>query len=196
MTKYILVGGNDRGISSYPSKLLGEIPKSTPSINMLSCFFSVRDSDWGKKAEIWRPWFKANLGVSNYSWSTPDSFISDIAKADVIYLHGGETKLLINTLSNYPNLKVAFRGKTVIGSSAGANALAKKYWSSTYRKAGDGLGLVNVNIMVHYGALDFNGQKRRSQDWKDDEQKFLEYIDGDDITYLEEGELKVFEVNN
>jgi len=72
-------------------------------------------------------------------------------KADVIFLKGGSTVLLMNVLKNYLELGEKFLGKAVVGSSAGAYVL-----SELWTDHGDdvhmrkGLGILLLRIVCHY----------------------------------------------
>ena len=82
-------------------------------------------------------------------------------KANIIYLPGGDTSILLEKLNN--NLKVIeklkeFRG-ILIGNSAGAIALAKEGYGHKNGKLVKykGLGIVNIKIIVHFEWKDLVG---------------------------------------
>lgn len=96
MTRYILAGGNDRAIPTLPQTLKNVLPTNVSSLKILSCLFSVPMNQWQDKADDWRHWFSANLGIDSYDWANYDNFVSKISAADIVYFHGGDTSLLLS----------------------------------------------------------------------------------------------------
>jgi peptidase E len=80
----------------------------------------------------------------------PEKLKEQLARAKVMYTRGGETLSLLKKLSLTPNLEKYLKGKIIAGSSAGANALCKYFWSSNYKKIYQGLGILNFKIFCHY----------------------------------------------
>lgn len=187
-TVFILAGGNDRESEDYGQRLWSEISKYNSNPKVLSCFFSSPEETWKQKAQDWENWFINGFGRSiAYDYAQYATFLDQVDSADVIYLHGGDTKLLFDALPDAEELKKHFAGKVVIGSSAGANVLSHYFWSSTRGVLGRGKGIVDVNIMVHYGAPDAGDYKRTPQDWKREEGE-LERIGKKAVTHLPEGQ--------
>lgn len=97
-------------------------------------------------------------------------------------------------MANYPNTEKLFDNKIVVGSSAGANMLSTNYWSSTNAKHGKGLGIVDLNIMVHYGAtlLDEGRITRSAEEWSVHKAAYQQIIgQNNQITFLPEGSIVV-----
>jgi len=90
------------------------------------------------------------------------AFEEDCRWADIIYLHGGKTAKLMGILSEYPDIKGIFSGKTVAADSAGAHALGALFYSKNSKTVGSGLGILPLKIMAHYedGAPDPLGDTR------------------------------------
>lgn len=194
MTKYILAGGNDRAFDEYPRALLEQLPYPTKEVALLSCFFSSPESEWADKQIDWRSWFKEKMGIANHTVATHTNFVDEVKKCNTVYFHGGDTKMLIASMLKVDKLKEALSGKVVIGSSAGANMLSRCYWSSSLQEPRRGLGLVQSNVMVHYGARNA-GVARSANDWKKEDRLFQEYVGlNRNILHLPEGEFEVFEV--
>lgn len=192
-TTFILAGGNDRTTKGYGKHLADELAKHVSRPKILSCFFSAPESDWPTKAKDWKEWFSAHIAQPfTYDYAKRTTFLEQMDAADVIYFHGGDTALLLKTLPDTATLKAHFPGKVVIGSSAGANMLSTHYWSSSRGVLGQGRGILDVNIMVHYGSDD----KRIGADWKREEAEFQETIGTDKIMRLPEGQFVVIECEN
>lgn len=193
-TVYILAGGNDRKVEDFGKRLNDEIAKHVSNPKILSCFFSAPPEAWEEKAEDWRNWFSAHLTQSfTYDYAKHKTFLEQIDTADVVFFHGGDTKLLLEKLPNVQTLREHFTGKVVIGSSAGANMLSTHYWSSTRGGTCAGLGILDVNVMVHYRSPDASGHKRTPEDWEREEAEFQKHIGDQEITYLREGQLVTIE---
>ncbi len=191
-TTYILAGGNDRITEGYGERLSEEIAKHVTNPRILSCFFSLPVEIWESKWQDWQSWFSRYFGTDvRYDYAKKDTFLEQIDLADVIYLHGGDTRLLFDTLPSIDALKEHFRGKVIVGSSAGANALSKNYWSSKRGVPAHGLGIVGSNIMVHYGTLKHEETTRVSGDWEREEASFQKIIGDEKITCLPEGQFAV-----
>lgn len=196
MTKtiFILAGGNDRKSIDYGHSLSEEIAKHVSNPRILSCFFSWPEETWEQKAKDWNGWFLNHFTQPfTYDYARIDTFLDQIDSADVIYFHGGDTTLLLETLPGTEELKKHLDSKVVIGSSAGANMLSTYFWSSKRAIFGEGLDILDINVMVHYGTLDHEGFKRTPEDWQREEAEFQERIGDQKITHLPEGEFVVIE---
>jgi len=196
-TIFLLAGGNDRGTHEYAKRLEEEITKHVTNPKILSCFFSHPEKDWAFWHETWQKWFSDNFKTSfTYDYAKKETFLDQVDAADVIYLHGGDTPLLLESLPDASILREHFKGKVVIGSSAGANALSQKYWSSSQAVPGKGLGVIDTNVMVHYGAPERDGRERTMHDWEREAADFQTYVGPGKITHLPEGQfvIKVFDI--
>jgi hypothetical protein len=90
MTTYILAGGNDRMAEGYGKRLAAEITEHVPRPKVLSCFFSLPESEWPAKFNQFKEWFEANFTDDfTYEYAQKDTFLQQIKEADIIYLHGG-----------------------------------------------------------------------------------------------------------
>jgi hypothetical protein len=193
-TIFILFGGNDRKSLDYGRQLSEEVAKHIPNPKILSCFFSWPEETWEQKAKVWKSWFSDHFTQGFiYDYAKLDSFFEQIDAANVIYFHGGDTNLLFENLPNAEELRTHFDGKVIIGSSAGANMLSKYFWSSKRAVFGEGLGILDINVMAHYGTLDHEGFKRTPEDWKREEAEFQKRIGESVITRLPEGQFVVIE---
>jgi peptidase E len=103
----------------------------------------------------------ADLGARSVEFVELSDSLQEIAErmsaSDLIYLPGGDTKLLLARMidSKVDSLIREYR-KVIIGNSAGALALSKNYVvvrgedGETKAEAAPGLGLVDFGITVHY----------------------------------------------
>ncbi len=84
------------------------------------------------------------------------SFATQITQADVIYVTGGVTKILKERLLSCPDFSDRIKGKTYAGSSAGANVVSLYHTSGFVEGIQEGLGILPLCVMAHYGNPEFN----------------------------------------
>ncbi len=154
MTKYILHGGNTHTKSEDNKKFFQEIVKDlSPPVNLLIVYFSREENKWPELLKDDKKNFtSANPNKKiNFILASKDkqTFIKQVKEANVIYMRGGETIMLIGALKNIKNLKELFKGKVVAGSSAGAYVLSK-YYVDSRNDMGEGLGILPIKTFAHY----------------------------------------------
>ena len=193
MTNYILAGGCDRKFEVYGKQLsetVRELSGDRPAI--LSCFFSRPDEDVEGLREGWDAWFRQYFGDDvTIHHAEKSTFLDQIAVADVVYFHGGRTDRLMAALKGYGNLREAFAGKTIIGSSAGANYLSTTAFSPIADTVEQGSGLVNVATVVHYGSKGFEGLTFEPEFWRSAAARVSEQAEKE-VLLLAEGTFAVF----
>lgn len=196
-TLYILAGGCDRRYESYGDELAAIVTAWKPSPKILNCFFSQDPLVWSEKALEWSAWIAKYFGSDvEQQVASVEDFRSQVAWADVVYLRGGETKRLIETLAPFEDTKAMFEGKVVIGSSAGANYLSRAFYSPSKDIIGIGIGIVPTSVVVHYGIDDFEGKKMTQSDWRTVVERVGDKTQpGDAITLLPEGKFSLFVVS-
>jgi peptidase E len=117
------------------------------------------------------------------------NFADEVAWADVIYLRGGDTPTLVKALQADLSWTKHLAGKTVVGTSAGACALAQYDYDVDHFKLSDNLGLLPIKVLPHYrsdyGAPHVN--------WDSIEQTLSNYKEPLELVLLREGEYRVFE---
>lgn len=187
-TKYILAGGLDRAHPEYWDHLGKEITVTRP-VKLLSCFFSQPKKDWQDKFNGFNPFFKRAFGDDVIrELADVEDFLDQLKECDILYLHGGTTHRLKSVLARYGNLVPYFKGKVVIGSSAGANYLSKLGWSPSLRQPIEGAGIVNLNVVVHYGSNFVDEDALGPVDWEDTKLQLKKLLHEEDvITLLPEG---------
>lgn len=196
MTKtiYILAGGNDRKFEDFSKRLINRVTEYVTNPKILSCFFSTPPEEWEQKAQDWKGWFSDHFTHPfTYDYAKYETLLGQIDASDIVYFHGGDTKLLLEHLPDTQELKKHFANKIIIGSSAGANMLSTSYWSSTRGGFCEGRAVLDINVMVHYHAPDASGHKRTPEDWEREEAEFQERLGDRLITPLPEGEFVVVE---
>jgi peptidase E len=86
-----------------------------------------------------------------------ENFIDQVSAAQSIHITGGETAALIKDIQNYPDFAAAIEGKVVGGSSAGANLLSTYCFSNSAGGVIEGLGVLPIRLLVHYGNPEYRG---------------------------------------
>jgi peptidase E len=157
MTKYILHGGATRLENNLNKKYFSEIANSLQDEDiLLMCYFAPSMSSnrtekekFDQYLKIFRKYIPKDI---KYVFAEHGNFIEQLKKADALYMHGGGTNELFETLKKYPDFaQEVKKKKVIIGSSAGAYALAK--YSIDYAEGSEplqGFGILPIKIFCHF----------------------------------------------
>lgn len=192
MTKFILVGGYIQKGTEGGRAFAEELVKGfVEPVKILDCMFARPPEAWQSTFEADKEFFGRVLPAKKLQFvlADPDQFLAQVAGADAIFLRGGRTDDLLKLLAHAPDWVKNLKGKTVAGTSAGADALATYFYSLDDLKLGDGLGLVSVKTIPHFRS-DYNAP---NIDWDKAEAELKAYKDDLPLVTLREGEFKVFE---
>ena len=187
MTNFILAGGNDRTTDGYGVRLAETLKSLGVGNRILSCLFSQAPADRHARFLEMQKWFEETLEPDvSVEEAREETFYEQLKMVDILYLHGGETLRLIDALPDFKKFAESIEGKTVIGSSAGANYLSTTFYSPSAKKIRQGTGVAGVATVVHFGALD----KLSHEEWMSvaDEVKS---VDGKSVHLLAEGQFVV-----
>jgi peptidase E len=188
MTTYILAGGRDRHYPAYSEQLARVVQNEGVNMTVLSCMFSKTDEEARNVRDEWQEWFASCFGTDvRVIFAEKESFFEQVKEADIIYLHGGKTDLLLEQLSDFQKVEKAFNGKIIIGSSAGANYLSNFCYSTAKGVLRNGSGILDMAIMVHYGQHDIEGKIRDAKDWEAIESALREQSGRNDVFRIPEG---------
>jgi hypothetical protein len=188
-TRYILVGGLDYAAADGGKALCQAFVRGLAGpARILSCCFAEPRETWEEKFERKAKGFlMRNLGNDiHVELAFPDTFAEQVARSDVIYLHGGDQALLGLYLDRF-DFKQLCTGKTIVGSSAGAQYLAAQSWSCDWRSVQAGSGILPVCVIPHYGA-DFSDTIPGPIDWEKAKTDLEAVSEGLPIHCLREGE--------
>lgn len=151
-TKYILHGGFNPGEMQINDMFFKEIFAGTPKkLNRLLVYFAKEADRIAKNRQEDVVQFEKNKGDKFLKFETANSkqFEEQVKKADVVYLHGGHSGMLLEALRRYQDIGNHFKGKIVAGDSAGANVLGEAFYSMKIG-ASEGLGLIPYKIVSHF----------------------------------------------
>lgn len=166
-TKFIIYGGfnpsqEGDGNASFSKEILSEAPEGA---RVLIVPFSkeadrvIPTTERVKNELNAQKWQE----VLTFEVATEKNFVEQVKSADVVYIQGGSSSKILEALKNYPDLGDLFKGKTVAGDSAGANALSTYFYSPSSDTVTEGLGILPIKMIPHYkpeyeGKLDSVGQ--------------------------------------
>jgi len=153
MTKFILHGGFDKNIEYIRDEFFQEALKDAPvDVKIFLVFFAELEESMQLRIEQCKGQFKKNKGSKNleFKMATEENFLEGCAWADIIFLSGGRTVKLLESLKKFKNLSQIFKGKIVAGDSAGVNVLGYSFYSRKIKEINEGLGILPFKIIVHY----------------------------------------------
>lgn len=169
-TKYILVGGYPRkaidGGRAFVEVLVADFEEP---VKIVDCLFARPVENWSKAFAEDQEFFARYLPDKKlkFQLADPDKFTEQVRWADAVYIRGGETDTLISLLNKNTGWQKELDGKTLAGSSAGADAIAKYYYDLDDLELQEGIGLLPVKVLVHYrsdyNALNVNWDKAYSE---------------------------------
>jgi len=198
MTKYVVNSGNVRADKEKAKKFVAEVVANlgrTPKI--LFCTFAVLRQHWEKKFEDYSGDLANYLSetvVPEYKMALPELFVEQCVWADVVWVLGGDDYLLMFWLKQFELTKL-WDGKTVATSSASSDAVSAYFWTCDWRKCIDGLGLISIKFLPHFGSSYGNDDPRGTIDWVAAKTELAEYGDESLTIYaLPEGDFAVFEI--
>jgi len=190
MTKYILVGGYPWKAKDEGKAFYEEIAKGfTEPIRILICAFARPQEEWDETLREDKEVFIKHLPAKKIDLkiAQPESFIDQVKWAQAIFFRGGSTSQLLNLLKQYPEWINHIEGKTVAGTSAGADMVSKYFVELTAIKLDEGLGLLPIKVLVHYKS-DYNAPRI---DWDKAYKALDRYKEKLQVVTLREGEYKV-----
>ena len=192
-TTLILAGGHDRNFPDFGVRLATFINREVDSPVILSCGFSQDSDSWAEKAPAWHDWYTRYFPAATVIDAVPEKFYEQALAADVVYLHGGETKRLLDTLPDYEKVKSVLSGKIVIGSSAGANYLSSVHYSPSAAVVREGSAILNMGVIVHYGAPEFDGRAISMTEWQNHAARVKE-LSGGNVLLIPEGDFAIIRI--
>lgn len=152
-TRYVLVGGYPQKAADGGRAFCQEVVDGFDQpIRVLVCLFARLPETWVAVFRETEAFFSNCLPDVQVEYQQADQkiFLEQVKWANVIYLRGGITSLLLKQLRQIKGWEKLLEGKTVVGSSAGADVLSVCSYNLDDLKLEEGLGLVPVKVLVHY----------------------------------------------
>jgi len=164
VTKLYFLGGEDivkRDSEEINRKAIAD--SSGAPVVLIFPWTSESGGKAGKYGEIMRAYFK-DLGAKRIEFAELLDSLQEITEkvnaSDLIYLPGGDTRLLLKRLRDSGTDSLLRKyNKVIIGNSAGALALCRDYvivkgqGAALETKVALGIGLANFGVCVHYRSL-------------------------------------------
>ncbi len=146
MTKFVLHGGATRKEDPSNKDFFNEMLKGFDNPRILLVYFAKTEDTWDELEKEDKVNFGDNGRISR---ATKEGFSEQVGEADVIYMRGGDTFLLLEELKKV-NFKELIKGKVVGGSSAGTYVLVKNFYNHDRDRLEEGLGILNKKALCHY----------------------------------------------
>lgn len=191
-TKYILVGGYPNRAPDKGKAFCEEVIRGfNEPVRILDCMFARPEDTWAEELAYDKKFFKDHLPNKKIEieLAEPDKFLKQIKWANAIYLRGGKTSKLMQLLGANKRWEGELNGKTIAGTSAGANIIAKYYYGLDSLKIIEGLGLLPIKVIVHYRS-DYNAP---NIDWDKAYSDLKNYKEDLPIVTLAEGQFEIRE---
>ena len=194
MKRLILMGGRpwvtgDKG-KSFSKVLFRYFPEG---IKLAFCNFARSKEEW-KEVENWNKKMLDSFKdgqTFEYQTLTHDNF-EDVSKwADVIYIPGGNTFELLESLQQY-DLKRLWDGKVIAGSSAGAHMFCEAFDYLQDKTFAKGLGWIPAVCIPHWRD-EFQDYTQADWDWA--EREAIKRYPGLPVLCLPEGDFVEFTVS-
>lgn len=168
MTKYILHGGATSKDSPDNKKFFNEAIRGLQGQVTILCVYFAREKKlWPKMLEQDKLHFASTNKQKVFNFIIADdktsNLIEQMKKADLIYLRGGETNKLKESLSKVKNLGNLFKDKVIIGSSAGAYVLSRYYYTNSEDTILNGFDILPIKTFCHYSEGKVNKLEKLKQ---------------------------------
>lgn len=153
MTKFVLLGGYAHKAPDEGRSFYQELVKDfSGNVRVLMCYFARPEDQWKKTFDEDSAVFQAHVPdrAIRFTLATVGGFKDQLQVADIIYFKGGETLDLEKALNANPGWEKLLSGKTVAGTSAGAEILATLSYNLDHSRLMPGYGLVPVSVLPHY----------------------------------------------
>ncbi len=153
MTKFILHGGFDKNKEYIRDEFFKNVLENTPKdVKIFLVFFAELKEYLELRIEQCKEQFDKNKGSKNleFKMASEKNFLEGSAWADIIFLNGGRTANLLESLKKFQNIDQIFKDKIIAGDSAGVNALGHSFYSRKTKEINKGLGILPFKMIVHY----------------------------------------------
>jgi hypothetical protein len=188
MNRFILIGGvQEKADLASLSQVIFNDDKI--SINFLICLFARNENiySWNDLFEQNKTFFTSLSPKRriNFVLAEENKFIEQVKVANIIYFSGGDSIPLYTRLARIGNGWLAeLKNKIVIGTSAGTDMLTKYNYDFQQNALADGLGIVPVKTIVHYGECE---GYYTNTDWNEITKLLIDYKEELPLYTLAEG---------
>lgn len=155
MTKYFLHGGatskKEGHNNEFFKAVLGDFPERA---KILLVYFASERERWESVFQNDQQNFSSNSPGKKLEFvlanDSPEIFERQVKTADVIYIRGGSSSMLLKTMRKFPHFKEWVKEKVYAGSSAGASMLARYYYPLHGHRVEKSLGILPIKVINHW----------------------------------------------
>lgn len=172
MNHFVLGGGKQSEAVDGGQAFVGAMLRMVKNdVRIALCHFATMEDQWEEASQVTAKFISEHVGKIGVAYKTMNinNFVEISSWADVIYLTDGNSYLLKDTLLGFKDVSPIWQGKTIVGTSAGADVLCHKYVYLPEKRIGQGLGWVSCDLFTHYRS-DYPGWA--AQDWIAFEEQF------------------------
>ncbi|MET0779397.1 MAG: Type 1 glutamine amidotransferase-like domain-containing protein [Candidatus Saccharimonadales bacterium] len=136
-------------------------------IHVAYCLFAEEVSHWPEVLLTNQELITKHAGSHSVSFQTleHDTFFDVSAWADVIVIVGGDPARLREALEQYGDLMQVWDGKTISGSSAGADIMVHKYIYLQNKAVQEGFGWIKANFIPHWQHSGWKDWSTKDWEW-------------------------------
>lgn len=151
-TRYILHGGFSKGVKSSDGFFKAILSGFAGPVKVLLVMYAKEVDRWEQNIVEVQQEFVKNAEETLLTFEVADlkRIVGQVEGSDIIYIHGGDTELLVSTLDVTMDWTDMFKGKVVAGDSAGGNFLSKIGYSPKKDSFFSGSGVVPVVFIPHF----------------------------------------------
>lgn len=189
MTKIILHGGFTRDDNELNRSYYREITKGLEkNATILVVLFARERKEYPAlmKEEVHKLAQSTDKHLNMVQADEKD-FVEQIKKSKAVVIRGGDTSKLMEVFRQCPEFMDMVKGKVLAGSSAGAYLLSRYYHSATHDKVFEGLGILPIRIICHYGSKEFRNRGNPTK-------QLERYPHELELVVLKDYEWRVFEI--
>ncbi len=177
----------DDGGKAFCEAFVADVPEP---YRILICYFARPIASWPeafKQDKMWIQSFFPDKRIT-FQLASVDKLISQVQWAQGLFLKGGNAEqLLQELLHQHADWLKFLDGKTVAGTSAGADVLARYYYLLDTPGIAKGLGVLPIKVLVHYRS-DYNAP---NIDWDKAYTELQSHGENLPVITLREGEFKI-----
>lgn len=155
MIRYIFHGGETKIKCERNTQFFQELVSSAANGKILIVLSAKSEDQWREQKKIDLARFKKEVPNAffeiDFADKDPNVFLKQVEAAEVIYFKGGNNYLLKKYLMPIKKeLENLFKGKVVVGCSAGVNVVARYYFSTDKQRIENGLDFLSIKAYCHY----------------------------------------------
>ncbi len=124
-------------------------------IKILDCLFARTEDSWPAKLNDDRIFFAKNMLDFQLELASPATFLDQLKNSDVVFFQGGTPHLLMSQLDPNIDWGKELQEKILVGSSGGADTIAKYYAVGKTGNIGQGLGLLPIKFIPHWKSVEY-----------------------------------------